>query len=185
MERNSHLVGAMKNLLAVFFAFCACILSAQTEPVYNPDFNSDSFISAPDLVSFLPFFGQPFTPFSLSDPDEVTIIEHTFSSDFEHAVLDVAPAVILRQDQCGTSNSGAGINCTGLEVEFNLTGSYLDFYQMRVFNAGTIYPDNPNYYSNPVETFSFGQQLIIYPNEFLTFVHFQGQWFVQNGPTNN
>ena len=49
-------------LLALLFSFCT-IASAQTVTLpYNPDANQDSVIGSPDLLEFLPLFGNEFTP---------------------------------------------------------------------------------------------------------------------------
>ena len=181
---SADLVATMKQIVACL-AICTSLCAyTQDGVLYNPDFNNDSFIGAPDLLGFLPFFGQPFTPFALND--EETFLEHTFTNDGEHLVIQPTEVVLLRQGQCGTSNSPYGVNCHQLEVEFDLSQSYPDLFEMRVFNAGTINTDTPGYYSTPVETFSFnGEQLLIHPHQFVAFVHLQGQWFVQNGPMDN
>ena len=49
-------------MLALLFSVCT-IASAQTVTLpYNPDANQDSVIGSPDLLEFLPLFGNEFTP---------------------------------------------------------------------------------------------------------------------------
>lgn len=51
------------RLIAILFFFTPSLICSQViAPPYNPDANGDSFISAPDLLNFLPVFGAPFTP---------------------------------------------------------------------------------------------------------------------------
>ena len=50
----------MKNLLTCLSVFAAFNLSAQIVYPYNPDANGDTYITAPDLLEFLPVFSQPF-----------------------------------------------------------------------------------------------------------------------------
>ena len=55
----------MKQLLALlFFIPSLCLAQSVTLP-YNPDANADSTIGAPDLLEFLPLFGEPFSPSSI------------------------------------------------------------------------------------------------------------------------
>ena len=53
--------GMNRIVLAVFACLFAMSLSAQTVDLpYNPDSNADQIIGAPDLLDFLPTFGEPF-----------------------------------------------------------------------------------------------------------------------------
>lgn len=61
----------MRYALALFMLALVVAGQAQSGALYNPDINSDDVISAPDLIGFLPFYGQPFTPFPLGEIDTV------------------------------------------------------------------------------------------------------------------
>ena len=51
------------RLIALLFVVSPSLIFSQVVATpYNPDANGDSFISAPDLLNFLPVFGAPFTP---------------------------------------------------------------------------------------------------------------------------
>ena len=56
----------MQRLLSIALScLFAVTLSAQEPSItypYNPDSNTDSLIGASDLVDFLPFYGEEFTP---------------------------------------------------------------------------------------------------------------------------
>ena len=56
----------MQRLLSIALScLLAVTLSAQEPSItypYNPDSNTDSLIGASDLVDFLPFYGEEFTP---------------------------------------------------------------------------------------------------------------------------
>ena len=56
----------MQRLLSIALScLFAVSLSAQEPNItypYNPDSNTDSLIGASDLVDFLPFYGEEFTP---------------------------------------------------------------------------------------------------------------------------
>ena len=56
----------MQRLLSIALScLFAVSLSAQEPSItypYNPDSNTDSLIGASDLVDFLPFYGEEFTP---------------------------------------------------------------------------------------------------------------------------
>lgn len=49
-------------LLALLLSVCAISFAQTVTLPYNPDANQDSVIGAPDLLEFLPYFGEGFTP---------------------------------------------------------------------------------------------------------------------------
>lgn len=51
-------------LLVMSFTWAANAQTDQTPP-YNPDSNADSLISLPDILQFLPLYGEEFIPDSL------------------------------------------------------------------------------------------------------------------------
>ena len=46
--------------------------------------------------------------------------------------------------------------------------------------AGTLYPDDPIFYSQEVRFFLNGDEFAVEPYRFLVLVHFEGDWYVQD-----
>ena len=72
----------MKYLVTVLACFVLMSMGAQTP--YNPDGDSDSLITYNDLLSFLPLYGQPFTPEQLLvDGESITDIIEILQSQID------------------------------------------------------------------------------------------------------
>lgn len=56
----------MKYYLPLIAFFMVSTLFGQVTYPYNPDENSDAYISTPDLMSFLTFYGQSFSPSAIT-----------------------------------------------------------------------------------------------------------------------
>ena len=111
-------------------------------------------------------------------------VEHiVFSADNEAIAVSPSPTIVLSTEQCGNSNTAAGVNCHNLSLTLDsgfYEGGFSDFEEVRIFNAGTLLSDNPIFYDQEVRFSIYGQEYGVLPNRFIVLVYFQGEWFVKD-----
>ena len=129
------------------------------------------------------YFATPGLPVSGGNEDTQEVQEIFFSADNENIVVEPAQTIVLNTLQCGNSNSYAGVNCFNpsltLGIEF-YEQEFSNFEEIRIFNAGTLFSDDPNFYDQEVRFTLNDQAYGVLPNRFIVLVHFQGEWFVED-----
>ena len=106
-----------------------------------------------------------------------------FNFDGEYVEIQPTQTIVLYSGQCGTTNSGAGVNCTDLNLILGndfYEGEFSDFEEVKIFNAGTVFSDDPVFYDQEVRFYLYGQEYGVMPNRYVILVHFQGEWFVED-----
>ena len=118
---------------------------------------------------------------ALNNAQEVQ--EVYFNFDGEYVEIQPTQTIVLYSGQCGTTNSGAGVNCTDLNLILGndfYEGEFSDFEEVKIFNAGTVFSDDPFFYDQEVRFSLYGQGYGVMPNRYVILVHFQGEWFVED-----
>jgi microcystin-dependent protein len=114
--------------------------------------------------------------------DGAIVSEAFFSNDGETIVVSPSEALVLSSGQCGTSNSAAGVNCTNLHLELDpsFNEPWPDFFEMKIFNKGTIYSEDETFYGQEVRFILNGNEYTVEPNHLVSLIHLQGEWFIRD-----
>ena len=141
---------------------------------------------AGEMVGYLldkDYFATPETFVSGVAEATQEVQEVYFTLDGEYIEIQPTQTIVLYSGQCGTTNSGGGVNCTNLNLLLGndfYEGEFSDFEEVKIFNAGTVFSNDPVFYDQEVRFSLYGQEYGVLPNRYVALVHFQGEWFVED-----